>query len=314
MIEAGFFAPNHHGKTETRNDLGTERFGLDDFSRETGVEESDLKRFFKDTEQQLQSDPQLLEQLNEIRKSLGLPPIKNAKQAGLQNFEDLKGEDLAALLVMWALQQQAKQNGGSGSGRDLGRMTSNPSSIARSSPQSWGGGSGGGGGNVGGGGGGGGAGATPAGRPANVDMSKPASFDNLPKGDKSVGTFLEKALAQNGDNYVWGAGRSGGADPDSFDCSGLVIWASQQAGVNAPGATAEQMAANAPRISTEEALRTPGALLFRDGHVGISLGNGEVLHAKGSQYGVVREKTNAGEWSGGGLISGMNYGGSVGTP
>ena len=141
----------------------------------------------------------------------------------------------------------------------------------------------------------------------NVDTSAPASLSQLPQGDRSVGRFLNAALAQNGDEYEYGAGRNlNDANPNTFDCSELVQWAAHQAGVTIPDGSANQRAASIP-ISVEEAIRTPGALLFRDGHVAISLGDGRTIEAKGSRYGVGIFNAR-GRFTSGGLIPGMSYG------
>ena len=58
----------------------------------------------------------------------------------------------------------------------------------------------------------------------------PTSF---PPGDGSVQRFLEAALAQEGDTYVFDAQADhGDVDPEQFDCSELVEWAAAQAGVD----------------------------------------------------------------------------------
>ena len=48
-----------------------------------------------------------------------------------------------------------------------------------------------------------------------------------PSGDRA--TVVQAALTQVGSSYVWG-----GAAPGGFDCSGLVMWAFQQAGISLP--------------------------------------------------------------------------------
>src|SRR4051812_7460564 len=110
--------------------------------------------------------------------------------------------------------------------------------------------------------------------------------------------FLDAAVAQTGDTYVFGAETAGDdTDPDVFDCSGLVRWAAQQAGVTVPHGSWLQyltLAEQGGEISVEEALRTPGALLFSfsskptessgrppGAHVAISLGNGQTIEARG---------------------------------
>jgi len=122
--------------------------------------------------------------------------------------------------------------------------------------------------------------------------------------------FVQAALAQDGDRYVYGAETNlNDPDPDTFDCSELVQWAAHQAGVSFVDGSSNQLQAcrNAGReISVEEAIRTPGALLFRPGHVAISLGDGRTIEAKGSAYGVGIFNA-AGRFTTGGLIPGMEY-------
>lgn len=119
-------------------------------------------------------------------------------------------------------------------------------------------------------------------------------------GDDQIGTttrhFLDAALAQAGDRYIYGAEASlGDANPTSFDCSELTQWAAAQAGVEIPDGAAAQYDALRTRgqeISVEDAFRTAGALLFHaepDGsisHVAISLGDGRTIEARNSKLGV----------------------------
>jgi cell wall-associated NlpC family hydrolase len=78
--------------------------------------------------------------------------------------------------------------------------------------------------------------------------------------------------------------RYGGATPAGFDCSGLVYYAHQQAGINVPRTAADQRRRS--EKVPERNLR-PGDLLFfdtswRSSHVGIYVGNGEFVHAPSS--------------------------------
>jgi murein DD-endopeptidase len=78
--------------------------------------------------------------------------------------------------------------------------------------------------------------------------------------------------------------RFGGSSPQGFDCSGLVFYAYQQAGVRVARTAAEQRRQS--RSVSGQPLR-PGDLLFFDtswqpGHVGIYVGNGEFIHAPSS--------------------------------
>ncbi|WP_257461912.1 C40 family peptidase [Archangium lipolyticum] len=123
--------------------------------------------------------------------------------------------------------------------------------------------------------------------------------------------FVQKALAQAGDRYVFGVeARLDDPNPRQFDCSELVQWAAHQVGVSFPDGTMNQLPhiQRAGReISVDQALRTRGALLFRPGHVAISLGDGRTIEAMGSKYGVGIFSAHGRQWTHGGLIPGLKY-------
>jgi cell wall-associated NlpC family hydrolase len=86
------------------------------------------------------------------------------------------------------------------------------------------------------------------------------------------------ALAQVGKPYVYG-----GAGPNSFDCSGLVMYAWAAAGVSLPHYSVSQYSGTA-RIT--EAELEPGDIVFYDnesgpqpGHEALYIGNGQVVAA-----------------------------------
>jgi cell wall-associated NlpC family hydrolase len=89
-----------------------------------------------------------------------------------------------------------------------------------------------------------------------------------------AGRVVEFAFAQLGKPYRWGA-----AGPDSYDCSGLTSAAWRAAGVHLPHNAARQYD-SIPHLSRGE-LR-PGDLVFfygRISHVGVYIGNGQMIHA-----------------------------------
>lgn len=75
--------------------------------------------------------------------------------------------------------------------------------------------------------------------------------------------------------------RYGGATPNGFDCSGLVVYSYKQAGVSVPRTSREQYRKAKPvPVSTAR----PGDLVFfgtnqKVSHVGIYLGDDEFIHA-----------------------------------
>jgi cell wall-associated NlpC family hydrolase len=88
-----------------------------------------------------------------------------------------------------------------------------------------------------------------------------------------AGIAVEAALSRQGLPYVWGA-----VGPDTFDCSGLMLWAWQQAGVDIPRNSGAQ--AGLRDIPLDQL--QPGDLVTYYSpvsHVGMYVGDGKVLHA-----------------------------------
>jgi cell wall-associated NlpC family hydrolase len=124
-------------------------------------------------------------------------------------------------------------------------------------------------------------------------------------GDDTRDAFLNSARAQLGDKYQFGAETDlADTDPTAFDSSELVQWAAHQAGVELPDGSWNQYRAlheAGGAVSVEDALKTPGALVFgfssdplasadrpARAYVGISLGDGKVLDVS-ERAGEVRE-------------------------
>ena len=78
---------------------------------------------------------------------------------------------------------------------------------------------------------------------------------------------------------------------ECFDCSGLIVWALQQLGLIRTDLTADGLYRICEPIS--RAALEPGDLVFYQNsngyktHVGVYMGNGRVIHARGTAYGVV---------------------------
>jgi peptidoglycan DL-endopeptidase CwlO len=94
------------------------------------------------------------------------------------------------------------------------------------------------------------------------------------KGDSLGEQALRWALTRLGDMYVWG-----GAGPNVFDCSGLVMWAYAQIGISLTHFTGAQW--NEGRHVSRSQLE-PGDLVFffaDISHVGMYIGNGLMIDA-----------------------------------
>ncbi len=111
-----------------------------------------------------------------------------------------------------------------------------------------------------------------------------------------IAPVLAFMRSQIGKSYVWGA-----TGPDAWDCSSLVQAAYGQIGVSIPRVTVDQMRAG-PLVSGVDP--QPGDLLFipgadgtpaAPGHVGMYVGNGRVIAAKGARWGVV--ESDLSDWT-----------------
>jgi cell wall-associated NlpC family hydrolase len=88
---------------------------------------------------------------------------------------------------------------------------------------------------------------------------------------------VDTALAQQGTPYVWA-----GAAPGGFDCSGLTQYAFQAAGIALPHSSRAQSTMGTPIAQAD---LQPGDLVFfysPVSHVGIYIGNGQMVHAPSS--------------------------------
>ncbi|XXF79569.1 peptidoglycan-binding protein [Myxococcaceae bacterium GXIMD 01537] len=144
-----------------------------------------------------------------------------------------------------------------------------------------------------------------------LKASGPSAPTPAPGGRGTAEAFVQKALAQAGDRYIFGAETNlNDPNPKAFDCSELVQWAAHQVGITIPDGTMNQLPhcqQKGTTVSVEKALKTRGALLFRPGHVAISLGDGRTIEAKGSAYGVGIFSAHNRGWTTGALVPGMKY-------
>jgi cell wall-associated NlpC family hydrolase len=113
---------------------------------------------------------------------------------------------------------------------------------------------------------------------AEVDQAHGGTVVAAPQAAAAPGqaaqVAVDTAMAQIGDPYVWAA-----AGPDAFDCSGLMQYAFAAAGVSLPHSSSMQSQTGTP-VSRSEL--QPGDLVFfysPVSHVGMYIGNGQMVHA-----------------------------------
>lgn len=132
-----------------------------------------------------------------------------------------------------------------------------------------------------------------------AENSKPEESQNPPVSNSSKqSSIVNLAYAQLGKPYVWGA-----EGPNSFDCSGLMTYIFKNAGsINLPRTSSQQ--SNFGTTVSKSDLQ-PGDLIFSstDGsggvsHVGVYVGNGEMIHAPKPGDVVKKSNINTSYWNG----------------
>jgi cell wall-associated NlpC family hydrolase len=115
-------------------------------------------------------------------------------------------------------------------------------------------------------------------------VSAPASVGPAPPPSSAAAGAVQAALSRVGDWYQWGA-----AGPNTFDCSGLIMWAYAQVGISLPHYSGAQYA-DTTHIPMSDL--QPGDLVFFSDpgeHVAMYIGNGDIVEAPhtGAQVHVV---------------------------
>jgi len=115
---------------------------------------------------------------------------------------------------------------------------------------------------------------TPSGIGDNTGLTENPNLPPPPPGSGASGA-VAAALTRVGSPYVWGA-----AGPTTFDCSGLVVWAYAQVGINLPHYSGAQYQTTT-RISASQL--QPGDLVFYgpggSEHVAIYIGGNQLVQA-----------------------------------
>ena len=105
-----------------------------------------------------------------------------------------------------------------------------------------------------------------------------AALPGMSPGGENKATVVQAALSRVGSPYSWGA-----AGPSAFDCSGLVMWAFQQAGVSLPHSS-QALATGGQPVSLSDLQPGDVVTYYSDAsHTGVYVGDGMVVHS--STYG-----------------------------
>lgn len=127
----------------------------------------------------------------------------------------------------------------------------------------------------------------------NSNNNQNTTTDNNTSTDSSatLGVKIANyALSKQGSRYYWGA-----QGPNYFDCSGLVYWAHNQAGVKIGRTTAAGYAGSGKSVSYSN-LQIGDVITFSYGsgvsHIGIYIGNGQMVHASGKGSETVGQDPN----------------------
>lgn len=110
--------------------------------------------------------------------------------------------------------------------------------------------------------------------------TSPAKTPVAASGDKSAA--ISFALAQVGKPYIWGS-----TGPAGYDCSGLMVAAFRQAGINLPRTSYDMAGVGTPVTSVADL--QPGDLIiaYGGGHAAMYIGNGQVVESLNENTGVI---------------------------
>ena len=112
---------------------------------------------------------------------------------------------------------------------------------------------------------------TPAEPEMPSEPQTPAEPETPEENQSAAQQIVSAAYSFLGIPYVWGGTTTAG-----FDCSGMVQAAHAAAGISIPRVSWDQGAAGV-EVSASEAL--PGDIVYYGWHVGIYIGNGQMIHA-----------------------------------
>lgn len=136
---------------------------------------------------------------------------------------------------------------------------------------------------------------------ALTDNNGESSSSSSSNGSATGNSAVSIAMKYKGCRYVYGA-----AGPSRFDCSGLTMYVYGKLGISLPHSASAQWTGNyGSRVYKMSALQPGDLVFFRNpsiargkacSHVGIYIGNNQILHASSSRTGVIVSNLNSGSY------------------
>lgn len=132
-----------------------------------------------------------------------------------------------------------------------------------------------------------------------AEKKKQAALARASSSEGRIDKLINAAKKQLGDTYI--LGKSG---PDSFDCSGLVVYCLRQANVYTRRLNAAGLSKTTSwtKVSSLDNVKRGDLLFFKSddsssiGHVGIYIGSGEMIDASSANGKVVRRSAKSSYW------------------
>ncbi len=124
---------------------------------------------------------------------------------------------------------------------------------------------------------------------SNTTSAEPVNNVSSNKGEE----VLAYAMQFKGSKYVYG-----GTSPSGFDCSGFTYYVYKHFGITLSRTAAGQYSSNGTSVSRSQ-LKAGDLVMFCNpvNHVGIYIGNGQMIHAANPSRGVVIDTINSGYYN-----------------
>ena len=148
---------------------------------------------------------------------------------------------------------------------------------------------------------------------AKAQLGKPYYYGSF--GQLGTKAFYEQKKRQYPNNYKF-TYNAAAATQKVHDCVGLIkgyLWCDSPTDTTPVYNAAQDKSANGmlDACKTKGAIGSmpdvPGVLVFMSGHVGIYIGNGEVIEARGYSSGVIKSKLANGSWKNWGYCPYITY-------